>query len=541
MSRRRSALTAIALPALLAGACGGGGTTQETFPLCADDPGPAPLRRMTHFEYGRTLSDLTGVAVSVADGLPPDEETLGFDDIADAYSVSSLHAAAYLDAAELAAATLVADRARLTAIAGCDPTAGDADCVGHFIAAFGLKAWRRPLDADELQSMQQIYSDTSDPTPTDGLAGVVAAALQSPQFIYRPEPATAGATAATPLEPYALATRLSLLLTGAAPDDGLLAAAASGGLDTESGLLAETDRLLTGPRAAELFVHVAQQWWEVGGVATLDKDRNLYRTWTDGTPAALAEETRLFLNDAWQGTPNMKTLLTAPVTFVDADLAAFYGLPAPADAGFQRVDLDPTRAAGLLTQGSFLAEHAKADQTSPVLRGKFVRAKLFCHAPPPPPPDIVVRPPTVDPRLSTRERFAQHTADDRCATCHLQMDPIGFAFEHYDAAGRWRDVDGGKPVDATGDLTGTDVDGALDGVPSLAARLAESDEVASCTATQWFRYAFGRAEQTPGDLCTVGKLAAAFKGTNGSGDFRKMVRATVRMSAFRNRPPESSP
>jgi hypothetical protein len=541
MSRRRSALTAIALPVFLTGACGGGGTTQETFPLCADDPGPAPLRRMTRFEYGRTLSDLTGVAASVADGLPPDEETLGFDDIADAYSVSSLHAAAYLDAAELAAATLVADGARLTAIAGCDATGGDADCVGKFIAGFGLKAWRRPLDPDELQLMQQIYGDTADPTPTDGLAGVAAALLQSPQFMYRPEPATAGATTAMPLEPYALATRLSLLLTGAAPDDTLLTAVASGGLDTESGLLAETDRLLTGSRAAELFVHVAQQWWEVGGIATLDKDRNLYRTWTDATPAALAEETRLFLNDAWQGTPNMKTLLTAPVTFVDPDLAAFYGLPAPAGAGYQRVDLDPTRAAGLLTQGSFLAAHAKADQTSPVLRGKFVRAKLFCHAPPPPPPDIVVRPPTVDPRLSTRERFAQHTADGRCATCHLQMDPIGFAFEHYDAAGRWRDVDGGKPVDATGDLTGTDVDGALDGVPSLAALLAESDEVASCTATQWFRYAFGRAEQTPGDLCTVGKLAAAFKGTNGNGDFRKMVRATVRMSAFRNRPPETTP
>jgi hypothetical protein len=528
---------------LLAGGCGGDGTSQESFPLCADDPGPAPLRRMTRFEYGRTIADLTGVPVSVADKLPPDEETLGFDDIADAYSVSSLHAVAYLDVAELAAATMTADAARLTAVAGCDATAGDTACVDTFIAGFGRRAWRRPLDPDELQSMRQIYTDTADPTPTDGIAGVVAAMLQSPQFMYRPEPASgaSGAPATTLLEPFALATRLSLLLTGAAPDDALLTAAASGGLDTETGLLAETDRLLAGPRAAELFVHVATQWWEVDGMETLDKDRNLYRTWTDATPGALAEETRLFLADAWQGTPNLKTLLTAPVTFVDADLAAFYGLPAPAGAGFQRVDLDPSRAAGLLTQGSFLAEHAKADQTSPTLRGKFVRAKLFCHAPPPPPPDIVVRPPTVDPRLSTRERFAQHTADARCATCHLMMDPIGFAFEHYDAAGRWRDIDGGKPVDATGDLTNTDVDGALDGVPSLAARLAASDDVASCTATQWFRYAFGRAEQSAGDLCTVGKLAAAFKGPNGSGDFRKMVRATVRMATFRNRPPETSP
>ena len=540
MLRRCSAL--IAIPALLAGACGSDGTSQETFPFCAADPGPAPLRRITRFEYGRTISDLTGVPASVADQLPPDEETLGFDDIADAYSVSSLHAARYLDVAEQAAAALTANAVRLTAVAGCDPAAGDAACVTSFVAGFGRRAWRRPLEPDEQAAMQQLYTDTAEPGPTDGVAAVVAAMLQSPPFIYRPEPNanTAGATTA-PLEPYALATRLSFLLTGAGPDDPLLAAVDAGALDTEDGLLAQTDRLLASPRAAELFVHVAQQWWELGNVPALDKDRALYRTWTDAIPGALAEETRLFLAAAWQGKPNLTTLLTAPFTFVDADLASFYNLPAPGGSGFQRVDLDPTRAAGLLTQGAFLAEHAKADQTSPVLRGKFVRAKLFCTTPPPPPPDIVVMAPSVDPRFSTRERFAQHTTDERCAGCHLQMDPIGFAFEHYDAAGRWRDIDAGQPVDATGMLANTDVDGPLDGVPSLAARLAGSAQVARCTATQWFRYAFGRAEQSAGDICAVDKLAAAFTGTRGDGDFKQMVRATVRMATFRNRPPEGSP
>src|SRR5689334_14763815 len=116
MFRRCSSL-GLVLPALLAAGCGGDATTQESFPLCADDPGPAPMRRMTRFEYGRSLSDLTGVPASIADQLPPDEETLGFDDIADAYSVSTLHAARYLDAAELAAASLTADSARVTAMA----------------------------------------------------------------------------------------------------------------------------------------------------------------------------------------------------------------------------------------------------------------------------------------------------------------------------------------------------------------------------------------------------------------------------------------
>src|SRR5204862_4475925 len=148
----------------------------------------------------------------------------------------------------------------------------------------GRRAWRRPLKPDELQAMQQIYTVTADPGPTDGVAGVVAAMLQSPQFIYGPEPTptsapdktTTGAPPSAPLEPYALATRLAFLLTGAAPDDTLLEAAESGRLGTEQGLLAEADRLLAGPRAVDLFVHVATQWWELGGLPTLDQDRSLY-------------------------------------------------------------------------------------------------------------------------------------------------------------------------------------------------------------------------------------------------------------------------
>ena len=149
----------------------------------------------------------------------------------------------------------------------------------------------------------------------------------------------------------------------------------------------------------------------------------------------------------------------------------------------------------------------------------------------------MVSPPVVDPRLPTRERFAQHTADAFCASCHTLMDPIGFAFESYDPIGRWRDTDADVPVDATGALTGTDVDGALNGIPSLAAKLAVSAEVGTCAATQWFRYAFGRSEQTSGDLCAIGALASTLTGPGG--DFKQMVRQTVRMAAFRNLPPEA--
>ena len=528
----------IVVSALALSGCGGGGTSTSTSPLCAADPGPAPLRRMTRFEYGRTLSDLTGVAPSVSSALPPDEASLGFDDIAAAYSVSSLHAARYLDVAELAADALLGNADLRDAVAGCDPSTGDATCVAGFIAGFGRQAWRRPLTDGEREAMAALYADTAEPGPRDGLSAVVAAMLQSPQFLYRPEPSLGGAAPSEPLDGHVLATRLAFLLTGAGPDRALLSAADAGRLDTEAGLLAEADRLLASERATDLFVHFATEWWELGSVAAIEKDRTLYRSWEDGTAGALAEETRLFLADAWRGPPTLTRLLTSPVTFADGTLAAFYGIPAPAGDGFARVALDPTRAAGMLTQGSFLAAHAKADQTSPVLRGRFVRAQLLCAPPPPPPPEIVVRPPTVDPRLSTRQRFAQHTEDRLCAGCHALMDPIGFAFEHYDAAGRWRDIDGGQAVDASGELTGTDVDGPLDGVPSLAARLAASAEVRAGAATQGFRYAFGRSELSTGDRCAIEALGRTL---GGNGDFKQMLRATVRMAAFRNRGTEVQP
>jgi hypothetical protein len=531
----------VAATVLALGACSGrassGGTTTQTSPLCAADPGPAPLRRITRFEYGRTIADLTGVDPSVAQALPPDEETLDFDDIAAAYSVSSLHADRYLQVAEQAAATLTADVTAMTMLAGCDPTGGDAACVSAFVTTFGRRAWRRPLTDDEQAAMLQLYAATADPGPTDGLAGVVATMLQAPQFLYRPEPGVAGASSPQPVDGYALATRLAYLLTGAGPDETLLAAAEAGNLATEAGLLAQTDRLLADPRAAELFVHFASEWWEIEPLATLDKDESLYPAWTDSTPAALAQETTLFLSDAWKSGPTLASLLTAPVTFADASLASYYGLPAPGGVGTQRIALDPARAAGMLTQGSFLAVHAKANQTSPVLRGKFVRAQLLCTPPPPPPPSIVVSPPVVDPRLPTRQRFAQHTADAFCASCHTLMDPIGFAFENYDPIGRWRDTDADVPVDATGALTGTDVDGDLDGIPSLGSKLAVSAEVGTCAATQWFRYAFGRSEQSSGDLCAISALASTLTGPGG--DFKQMVRQTVRMAAFRNLPPEA--
>lgn len=505
-------------------------------PVCSagDGLGAAPLRRLTRFEYGRTLAELVGADPSVANALPPDEKSLGFDGMASAYSVSTLHASKYLEVAEGVASTLVADSSRLAAFANCEPTL-DATCVEPFVRAFGRRTYRRPLTSEEVAPMLDLYAATATPDAAAGVRAVITAMLQAPQFLYRPEPALGGDAWGT-----ALASRLSFLIVGAAPDADLLGAAEAGDLDDTSGLLTQADRLLASPRAGEAFAHFVNEWWELETLPSVQKDQSLYRTWTKATPGELVLETRAFIDAAWSSTPSLGTLLGAPVTYVDRTLAAFYGLAPVASDGFVKVPLDPTRAAGLLTQGSFLAVHAKANQTSPVHRGKFVREKLLCDPPSPPPPDIVVRPPTVDPRLSTRERFAAHTENPRCAGCHAMMDPIGFLFENYDAVGRWRDVDGGQPVDASGSLEGTDVDGELDGVPSLAKRLLESEQVRECVARQWFRYAFGRDATTSADTCTVGALASELTRTHG--DLRAVSRATVEQELFRSqRPAEALP
>jgi hypothetical protein len=509
----------------------------ENTPICTAETselGHTPLRRLTRFEYGRTLADLLGADPKVALSLPPDEKSLGFEGIADAYSVSSLHASTYLEVAESLATALVADEGRLSAFATCNPLT-DASCVEPFVRAFGRRVFRRPLTSPELSAMLALYEALAGDGVVDGVSGVIAALLQAPQFLYRPEPALGGEDFGP-----ALATRLSYLIVASTPDEVLQNAAESGKLATPGGLLEEADRLVASPRAAEAFQRFIGEWWALDELPTLDKDRSLYRTWTTATPAALAEETRLFVDAAWQAGPTLKLFLDAHFSYADSTLAAFYGLPAVAGSGYQRVELPVAQSAGLLTQGSFLATHAKPNQTSPIHRGKFVRERLFCTPPDPPPPEIVVRPPTVDPRLSTRERFAAHTASPACSGCHALMDPIGFAFENFDAAGRYREVDAGKPVDATGELTDTDVDGPLDGVPSLARRLLESEQVRTCVAKQWFRHAFGRKEsESAADACVVQALSAEL---GESGDLRRVIRSTVEQQLFlEQRPEEAAP
>jgi hypothetical protein len=525
-----------------------GGTTPPptTGPLCVNrDPGPSPLRRLTRVEYGRTLRDLIGPGLVDTRTLPPDERALGFDNNAEVLGTSDLLIEQYQDLAEQAATAVIADLGRFAPCAAATP---DDACARSFITDFGRRAWRRPLDGAEGDALMGVFAGgETDGGFNEGVTRAVSVLLQSPQFLYRVEynnPDLFNPTVAAPdvarairLTPHETAVRLSYLMWGSMPDDALAAAADADRLSTPADLEREAIRLLADPRAHDVIASFHAAWLGLDRLDDLDKDPVVFPMFTPALRASFRAETTRFVDEViWNREGTLGALLGARYTFADAGLASFYGLPGSAVASaatdLQYVALDPARRAGLLTQPSLLAVHAKANQTSPVHRGRFVREQLFCTTPPPPPSNVQIRPPKLDPRMTTRQRFAQHTADPFCASCHAMLDPIGFGFEHYDGIGRWRDTESGLVVDATGNLTGTDVDGPFDGAVELADRLADSAQVSRCYATQWFRFGYGRGETTA-DACSLVQLGDSLKASGGN--VRELLISLTQTDAFRYR------
>ncbi len=497
---------------------------------------PAPLRRLTRFEYQNAILDVLGTDIAVDDFFPKDEVALGFDNQSGTLGTTDLHVEGYLDVATQIAETLAADPSRVSEISGC---AGEStDCLRALADVLGKRLLRRPLSPAELDLYLEGAGDLGTPEGfNEGVVRVVATLLQSPEFLYRFE-RTAADDAAQLASPWVLASRLSFFLWGSVPDQALLEAAGGNALATPADVEREARRLLADDRARRGLLHFYLQWLELSDFSLVDKDRVLFSRWDDELHDELGRETTRFLEAIlWEDDARFETMMTAPYTFANAVLSDFYELPIenPDATELTRKDFGAgVPRAGLLTHGSILSTQAKANQTDPIHRGKFLRTQFFCTEPPPPPPDLVVSPPVLDPRKTTRERFADHRANDACAGCHDLLDPAGLVFEHYDAIGRYRETENGAPIDATGYLSETDVTGTIDGVPDLAGRLAESADVRRCVIKQWFRYTFGRGE-TESDACTLDKLEQVFVSTRG--DLNELIVALTQTDPFMHATP----
>jgi hypothetical protein len=260
----------------------------------------------------------------------------------------------------------------------------------------------------------------------------------------------------------------------------------------------------------------------------VEKDAGMFPEWNEELKTLLVEETRHLALQIVTSGGTLDQLLTAPVTYLNASLAQYYGITGPTSEAFGRVDLDASRHAGLLTQGSLLAMHAKATRSEPIFRGVFVRSAILCDPPPSPPPGAVAEV-EVDESLTGRARLEAHRADPACAGCHALFDPIGFAFEHFDATGRYRETEGGAPIDAGGVLEGTDVDGAFVGPVELAEKLTDSQMPGECLVGKWFTYAYGRTE-TADDACSVEQLGDALDTSGGT--IRSLILELTQTEAF---------
>ena len=505
----------------------GGGTACVTA-----EPVASPLRRLTRFEYDNTVRDLLGFDLAPAARFPPDAVAGGFSNNASVLTISPLLAEKYMEAAESLAAEAIKN---LPAQLPCDPVAtGEEACARQFVQVFGGRAYRRPLEAADSDRLLRAYAaGRTGGSFAEGIGMVIRAALQSPSFLYRFE---FGATALpgeklVRLNAHELAARLSYFLWASMPDEPLTVAAESGVLSTPQGIAAQARTMLADKRARRAVTEFYDQWLALGALTSLIKDPLVHPEFTPELRDAMRAETPAFVEHVlWAGDGRLATMLTSPLGFTSAPLAALYGVAQPAGIGPRQVTLVPEQRAGLLTQAGFLAVHALPNQSSPVTRGKFVREKFLCQEPPAPPPNLNVTPPEVDNTRSTRERFAQHTADPTCSACHELMDPIGFGFEAYDAVGRFRTADAGKSIDDSGWVAkSADLDGPFRGARELGEKLAGSAQVRDCVASQWLRYALGRFEGA-GDSCSLTQLRAKFSASGG--DLRELLVELTQTESF---------
>ncbi len=364
------------------------------------------------------------------------------------------------------------------------------------------RAYRRPVTDEDLRRPLQFFREGSaEGAGFDaGIENALSAILVSPRFLLRVERDPEGLASGTvyPIGDVELASRLSFFLWSSIPDDALLEAAARGDLRDPQRLEQQVRRMLADERARNLVTNFATQWLHLRGLESVTPDLRLFIDFDDNLRQALREETELFFESILREDHSIVDLIGADYTFLNERLAKHYGIPNIYGSHFRRVSFagQPSRSrGGLLRHGSILTVTSYATRTSPVIRGKWILDNLLGMPPPPPPPNV----PSLDENvvgasLPMRERLAEHRKNPVCASCHNEMDPVGFALENFDAIGRWRDREDYRPVDASGGAPdGSKFTGA-DGLEQ--ALLRRPDLFAGTVTEKLLIFALGRGVET---------------------------------------------
>jgi hypothetical protein len=377
----------------------------------------------------------------------------------------------------------------------CRPTTPDQEepCAREIIGGLARRAYRRPVTAADVEPLLGIYRlGRRDRDFEAGVERALEALLAMPEFLMRVEehPVDTRPGGVYQLSDLELATRLSFFLWKSIPDDELLDLAERSALSEPATLAAQVRRMLADRRATRFMDDFMGQWLQMRNIDAQAPDGALFAGFNDSLRKAMVQETQLFFRSQVRGDRPIPELLAADYTFLNEQLARHYGVDDLYGSHFRRYTWDDDRRHGLLGHASLLTVTSYANRTSVVLRGKWVLETLLGAPPPPPPPNV---PPLAesDRRAPTslRERMEQHRASPVCAACHTQMDPLGFALEHFDAIGRWRDSDGGAPINATIAWKGETIDSPRAFREML---LATGDEVVRTVTEKLMIYALGR-------------------------------------------------
>jgi hypothetical protein len=326
-------------------------------------------------------------------------------------------------------------------------------CVTAILSSLVYRAYRRPSTPADLEVLRAFYEKGRPGGFDAGVQRALERVLVDPEFLFRIERTPAHVAPESPhrVSEFELASRLSFFLWSSAPDQALLDLAGRGQLSNRTTLEQQVTRMLADSRSQALIDNFSSQWLGIRSVRGVTPDPDLFPEFDDNLREAFLRETGMFVDSQLRENHPAVELLTANYTFVNERLARHYGIPGVYGERFRRVTLPDARRGGLLGHGSILTATSYPNRTSPVLRGKWVLDNLLGSPPPPPPADVpALVEKSADGRVrSVRERMEQHRKNPACATCHVRMDPLGFALENFDAIGQWRGVsEAGTPIDA---------------------------------------------------------------------------------------------
>lgn len=387
----------------------------------------------------------------------------------------------------------------------------DDNCARRLLEKFTYRAWRRPVSAKEIDRLTKIAALAAKEGDSfeRGIQLAVQAVLCSPNFLFRveldPDPTNVQAT--RPVSDYELASRLSYFLWSTMPDEELLDLAAKRQLKTPKVLEAQAMRMLKDPKARGLVENFGDQWLTLRNLPNISPDTKVFPTFNEQLRADMLTESRMFFEAILRENRPIMEFIDSDFTYLNERLAKHYGISGVSGEEFRKVSLSGGERGGVLTQGSVLLITSNPTRTSPVKRGKWIMEQILGTPPPPAPPNV---PPLEEAKPgqmltgTLRQRLEQHRAKPICASCHDQMDTLGFGFENFDAVGAWRTQDGGSDIDPSGTLP----DGSkFSGPAQLKAALKRQKTLILKSFTErLLTYALGRGLEHS-DRCSVDTMA----------------------------------